>query len=135
MFFDADSFHSAGNLEKLRGGIPLTDDDRRPWLEALRAAVGQWLEAGESVVLACSALKKEYRRFLRLDDAVLFVYLKGTYDLMSERLKKRGAHFMNPALLQSQFDAFEEPAGEAVVIDAKGSAGEVVQAIRNRLKI
>lgn len=135
MFFDADSFHSAGNLEKLRGGIPLTDDDRRPWLEALRAAVGQWLEAGESVVLACSALKKEYRRFLRLDDAVLFVYLKGTYDLMSERLKKRGAHFMNPALLQSQFDALEEPAGEAVVIDAQGSADEVVRAIRNRLEI
>jgi gluconokinase len=109
-FHDADDFHSAANVEKMRAGIPLTDDDRWPWLDRLNAVLRDAEAKGASAVLACSALKQRYRDRLEqgLHD-VRWVYLHGTADLIRSRLRARKGHYMNPALLQSQFDALEPP--------------------------
>jgi gluconokinase len=116
-FHDADDFHSAANVEKMRAGIPLTDDDRWPWLDRLNAVLRDAEAKGASAVLACSALKQRYRDRLEqgLHD-VRWVYLHGTADLIRSRLQARKGHYMNPALLQSQFDALEPPR-ESVSID------------------
>lgn len=135
-FYDADQFHSPGNLDKLRRGVALADDDRGPWLKSLRAAIDGWLEQGENAVLACSALKREYRQFLKISPEVRFIYLRGTYDLIEERLRTRRGHFMNADLLQSQFDTLQEPAaGEAVVVDCEKNPRDTVEQIRRELEI
>ena len=108
-FIEADDFHPAANIEKMRGGHPLTDEDRWPWLERLRKEIEQLLSAGENAVLACSALKRAYRDRLRVSDDVKFVFLRGDYSLVEKQLRSRHGHFMNPGLLQSQFDDLEEP--------------------------
>ena len=134
-FYDADQFQSAGNIEKMRRGIPLTDEDRRPWLAELQKLIEEKLKRGENAVLACSALKRSYRRALRLGDGVRFVYLKGSHPLIEARLAKRAGHYMNPALLQSQFETLEEPEGEALMIDVRNGPGEIVRQIRSGLEI
>ena len=135
-FSDADDFHPAANIEKMRRNIPLTDADRLPWLEQLRASIGHWIDNQENAVLACSALKESYRRFLRTDsNEVKLVYLKGDYALLRERLKSRHGHFMSAALLKSQFAALEEPRGNAIVIEVDRSPPEIIKEIRHRLKI
>ena len=135
-FYDADQFHPAGNVEKMRQGVPLTDADRRPWLKNLRAAIRGWLERGENAVLACSALKEEYRRYLQIGRDVRFIYLRAKYELIEERLRRRRGHFMHPALLPSQFETLEEPAaGEAVVLDPDKNPQDMVEQIRKELKI
>lgn len=135
-FYDGDDFHSPANIEKMRRRIPLTDADRGPWLEKLRALIDERVEGGENAVLACSALRDGYRRFLRRDrDEVKLVYLKGDYGLMEERLKNRRGHFMNPELLNSQFATLEEPQGDAVVIQVDRSPTEIVKQIRSTLKL
>src|SRR5258705_11888889 len=88
-FADADSFHSAENVEKMRLGIPLGDADRAPWLNSLRYAIEQWIAQGKNVVLACSALKNSYREHLFVSSEVKFVFLKGSYDLIYRRLVLR----------------------------------------------
>ena len=110
-FADADDFHSPENIEKIRRGIPLDDSDRAPWLSALRNAILQWNAKGRNVVLACSALKRGYRKELR---AVLvrFVYLKGSSRVILDRLRSRHGHFANEAILESQLAALEEPGGD-----------------------
>ena len=108
-FIEADDFHPAANIEKMRSGHPLTDEDRWPWLDCLRKQIEQLLSAGENAVLACSALKRAYRDRLRVSDAVTFVFLRGDYALAEKQLRSRQRHFMNAALLQSQFDDLEEP--------------------------
>jgi gluconokinase len=111
-FYDADDFHPARNREKMRHGIPLDDNDRRPWLEAIRASIVQSLNARENAIYSCSALKRAYRQLLAADDEeVKFVYLKGSPQLIAERLANRQGHFFDPALLQSQFDTLEQPHG------------------------
>lgn len=133
-FYDADDFHPAANVQRMRRGIPLTDEDRVPWLQALRDLIGSCLSRGEPAVLACSALKSSYRRMLRVSDDVQFVYLKGAPSLIQQRLEQRRSHFMNPALLQSQLDTLEEPAaGEAIVVDVAGTPGEIADSIRSHL--
>jgi gluconokinase len=135
-FYDADDFHSAANLEKMHRGIPLTDEDRQPWLKSLRDLIKRCLAAGENVVLACSALKESYRRYLRISAEVKLVYLRGDYELIAAQLRQRRGHFMNPALLQSQFADLEEPRpGEAVVIELGRSPAELVQEIKTKLEI
>jgi gluconokinase len=107
---DADSFHSAANLQKMRSGIPLADEDRWPWLHAIAAWIDETRRAGTHGIVTCSALKRSYRDILvgaRQD--VRLVYLKGDADLIGQRLAKRHGHFMPAALLQSQFDTLEEP--------------------------
>src|ERR1700690_3239218 len=92
-FADADDFHPAANIEKMRHGIALTDDDRQPWLERLRAAITGWIGERKRVVLACSALKRSYRCKLEVAPEVHFAYLKGSPNLVAERLRAREGHF------------------------------------------
>ena len=108
-FVEADDFHSAANIKKMRSGRPLTDEDRWPWLDCLRKKIEQLLSAGENAVLACSALKRAYRDRLRVSDKTKFVFLCGDYALVEKQLRSRRRHFMNPDLLQSQFDDLQEP--------------------------
>ena len=108
-FIEADDFHPTLNIEKMRSGHPLKDDDRWPWLERLREQIEHSLAAGENTVLACSALKRAYRDRLRISDETRFVFLRGDYALIEKQLRSRHGHFMNPALLQSQFTDLEEP--------------------------
>jgi gluconokinase len=133
-FFEGDDFHSPDNIQKLRRGEPLSDEDRKPWLEAIREAIRTAIDRGENAVIACSALKKSYRKVLQIDGQVSFVYLKASIALIQERLKNRVGHFMNPSLIQSQFATLEEP-GEGLQIDAGLSPAAIVQVIRNKFSI
>lgn len=134
-FSDADAFHSSENVEKMRHGVPLTEADRKPWLEALQAAIKEWLQENTNVVLACSALKDSYRQFLLVDrDCIQLVYLKGSDDLIQKRLQERQNHYMPAILLQSQFDALEEPLN-TVYIDIAQSPQAIVQNIQTVLQI
>ncbi len=133
-FYDADDFHPEANVEKMSRGVPLDDADRTPWLEALRDLVRACLERGEDAVLACSALKESYREYLLIDERVRLVYLRASYELTRERLRKRRGHFMKPGMLDSQFAALEEPGPESH-FDAAAPPSETVRAIRSRLKI
>ena len=108
-FVEADDFHPAANIEKMRSGHPLTDGDRWPWLDRLRQQIEQLLCARENTVLACSALKRAYRDRLRVNDEVKFVFLRGDHALVEKQLHSRNGHFMDANLLQSQFDDLEEP--------------------------
>ena len=133
-FFEGDDFHSPANIEKLRRGEPLNDADRRPWLEAIREVIRAAIDRGENAVIACSALKESYRRMLQIREQVSFVYLKASIALIQDRLKNRVGHFMNPDLVQSQFDTLEAPE-DALQIDAGSTPAEIVQVIRNGLAV
>ena len=106
-FIEADDFHPAANVKKMHGGEPLTDADRRPWLDVLRQKVDDVCARGENAILACSALKHAYQEYLARDepDCVRYVYLHGSEELIRQRLAVRTGHFMNPGLLHSQFEA------------------------------
>ena len=133
-YFDADDFHPSANIEKMSSGRPLTDVDRLPWLESLRTLVRESLNRDENCVLACSALKRSYREYLLLDERVKLVYLKGEPQLIQSRLEQRQNHYMDPALLDSQFDILEEPGPEtAVAITARPD--EIVRTIAERLQL
>ena len=109
-FEDADWFHPASNVEKMHRGIPLTDEDRWPWLEAIAAWIDATRRSTRHGVIACSALKRRYRDILIGDrDDVRLVYLKGDEALIARRIAARHEHFMPPKLLHSQFEALEEP--------------------------
>jgi len=135
-FYEGDDFHSQANIDKMRQGVPLRDEDRWPWLESLRELIKQCLAAGENAVLACSALKEAYRRRLRFSDKVKLVFLRGDYELIADQLRERRGHFMNPALLQSQFADLEQPqqAEGAAVIELGRSPRELVQEIKSKLQ-
>lgn len=133
-FYDADDLHPPANVEKMARGVALDDDDRGPWLEALRELVRACLARGAGAVLACSALKERYRRALLVDGRVRLVYLKGDYKLIAERLKNRRGHFMRPQMLDGQFAALEEPA-EGVRVDVSATPEEIVRAIRRELGV
>lgn len=111
-FYDGDYYHPVSNKEKMRSGVPLTDTDRLPWLLNLAEYIETWL-AGEGAILACSALKKEYREILRTADKtnsrIHFIYLKGTLQQISERIHERQHEFMPSGLLNSQLQTLEEP--------------------------
>jgi gluconokinase len=136
-FFEADDFHPTANVEKMRSGHPLTDEDRWPWLDCLRKQIAQSLSNGENAVLACSALKRAYRDRLRVSDEVKFVFLRGDYALVEKQLRSRRGHFMNAALLQSQFDDLQEPqADEHALTVALGRAPEeIVEEIEANLHL
>ena len=109
-FEDADSFHSPANIQKISQGVPLDDSDRAPWLQALRAAISRWIEEHENVVLACSALKRSYREELGANRKdVIIVYLKGSVELIHQRLRLRSEHFATEKILASQFATLEAP--------------------------
>ena len=133
-FADADDYHSATNIEKMRSGIALTDADRAPWLESLRALIRGWIADGRNAVLGSSALKRTYRDFLRVGPEVCIVYLKVTPEVLRQRLRARHGHFMTEALLTSQLATLEEPQ-DAVVIDADGDTEGIVSEILARLRL
>ena len=135
-FIEADDYHPAANVEKMRGGTPLNDEDRRPWLAALRQRVDAACESGENVILACSALKHAYQDYLERDDpaCVEYVYLHGSEELIRKRLAARKGHFMNPALLHSQFETLEPP-DNAVRVDVAPAPEVIAAEIRSKLRI
>jgi|SRR5271166_4109033 len=131
-FADADDFHPPANVEKIRHGIALTDDDRHPWLERLRAAIADWITKKRDVVLACSALKRSYRQELQAGPEVRFVYLKGSANLIAQRLRSRQGHFAGEQILASQFADLEEPE-EAVTVEIGSPPQQIVDEIRKKL--
>ena len=131
-FADADDFHPSANVEKIRSGIPLTDADRAPWLRSLREAIARWIAAGKNAVLACSALKRNYRDELKAGPEVHFVYLKGSPALIAERLRSRHGHFANEQILASQFADLEEPEN-AVIVSIADTPQQIVAQIRKEL--
>lgn len=133
-FEDADHYHSAANVKKMRGGIPLTDADRAPWLETLRGLIGNWVAEERNTVLACSALKQAYREQLQVAPEVNFVYLRAPVTLLQQRLRARHGHYMTEQMLASQLEALEEPEN-AIVIDAAGSPEKIAGEIRATLAL
>jgi gluconokinase len=133
-FVEGDDYHPAANVEKMRAGMPLTDEDRRPWLKALRQRIEEACRQGENIILACSALKREYREYLERNDleCVYYVFLHGSEELIRRRLENRKGHFMDPNLLRSQLETLEVPEGTLQVDIAP--APEVIAAeIRHKL--
>ncbi|MGA7458737.1 MAG: gluconokinase [Candidatus Korobacteraceae bacterium] len=133
-FADADDYHSPANVAKMHAGIPLTDEDRAPWLQSLRVATLGWTGTSENVVLACSALKTSYRDILLVSPQVKLVYLRITEELTAARLAARHGHYMNPTLLRRQFETLEEP-HDALTIDAAQSTERIVTDIRRAFAI
>jgi len=129
-FYDGDDFQPKVNLDKMEQGMPLNDRDRRPWLLAMHnLLVGLAAKKGKAV-LACSALKQDYRDLLVNGlEGYRLVYLKGSFSLLEERLKSRHGHFFHPALLGSQFEILEEPE-EAFVVDVASAPEDIVSRIR-----
>jgi gluconokinase len=133
-FADADDYHSPANIEKIRQGIPLNDEDRRPWLQQLRTQIAQWISENQNAVLACSALKRSYRDELRIGPEVRFVYLRGSAEVIAERLRARHGHFANDQILASQFADLEEPESGIRVNIAQAPSG-IGSEIRNKLEL
>ncbi|QEH31961.1 Thermoresistant gluconokinase [Aquisphaera giovannonii] len=132
-FCDADDYHPAANVEKMHRGIPLTDEDRKPWLERLSRVLDDATARGESLVLACSALKHVYQEYLRHHgDAVRYACLCGSPELIAARLSARHGHFMNPSLLASQLEILDPP-DDAIRVDVTGTPGEIAREIRGKL--
>jgi gluconokinase len=136
-FYEADDFHPRANIEKMHSGRPLTDEDRWPWLERLREQIARSIAAKENAVLACSALKRMYRERLRIREDVKFVFLGGDYGLIENQLRRRRGHFMNPALLKSQFADLEEPAPseDALTIELGQTPEGLVEEIKTKLNL
>jgi len=127
-FLEGDALHSRGNIEKMIHGVPLTDSDRAQWLAAIRARILDFFKSGQSVVVACSALKQQYRDFLGEGVPVTWVYLKGSAELIRSRMKHRAGHFMKADMLPSQLETLEEPSN-AIVVDVAQPANAAVQEI------
>lgn len=135
-FFDADNFHPETNVEKMRSGIPLKDEDRKPWLQNLSDLMGKW-NKNNGAILACSALKKAYRDRLIEgfnEEEVIFIFLDGSKKLISERLNKREGHYMPAELLDSQFEALEKPQ-EAIKISIESKPENIAEKIISKLPL
>jgi len=130
-FYDGDDLHPAANVEKMRAGIPLTDEDRSGWLSALADVIAEHLRQNQSAVIACSALRQNYRDKLHVEDNGRFVYLRGSYNLIEARLRQRTGHYMPPDLLVSQFATLEEPQ-DALTFDVSQPPEQIVAEIVSR---
>jgi gluconokinase len=133
-FLDGDSLHPPGNIAKMTNGIPLTDSDRTPWLAAIHMRIEESFQRAEDLVVACSALKQQYRDTLDCGVANTWVYLKGSYEVIRERLQHREHHFMTAQMLTSQFADLEEPAN-AIVIDVDVEPSVAVRQIVSALPV
>lgn len=131
-FADADDFHPSLNVEKISHGVPLTDEDRQPWLDQLRTSILRWIGEGQPTVLACSALKRSYRAELQTGPQVRFVYLHGSAELIAERLRARHGHFAGEAILASQLTDLEEPEA-ALKFDISDTPEQITDQIRKAL--
>ena len=129
-YAEADDFHPPANVAKMAAGHPLTDQDRWPWLQAVRAWIDARLARGDSGVVTCSALKRAYRDLLRAPGVTL-VYLHGTRELIGRRMAARHGHFFKPVLLDSQLATLEEPTPDegVVTVPIDGSPAQIVEAI------
>ncbi len=137
-FRDADSFHPPANVAKMSGGIPLTDEDRKPWLAAIAAWIDDLRASGGNGIVTCSALKKAYREVIvgaRPD--VALVYLRGSRELIGQRMAARQHHFMPPALLDSQFATLEEPGADEnpLVVQVEASKEAIVEQVVRELQL
>ncbi len=135
---DGDLYHPKGNVAKMQSGIALTDEDREPWLRTLAALIDHYAAAHRPVVIACSALKRAYRDILvHGRDDVRIVYLKGSRELIASRTEHRKGHFMPPSLLDSQFNALEEPASDepAIIVGIDATADIIVDTIIRQLHL
>jgi gluconokinase len=129
---EGDTYHSPANIAKMKSGIPLDDADRLPWLRAIAAAIDAELQAGRSAIVASSALKRSYRDILiGKRPNVVLVYLKGSRELIGERIRHRTGHFMPPALLDSQFATLEEPGPDEnpITVSVEGTPEEIGNAV------
>jgi gluconokinase len=131
-FLEGDALHSAGNIDKMSRGTPLTDFDRVPWLAAIHDRIVHAFQHGDDLVVACSALKRKYRLTLAHGATITWVYLKGSTDLVRSRLIQRPSHFMKSDMLASQFDALEEPSC-AIVVDAAAPPQAIVELILSQI--
>lgn len=132
-FFDGDDFHPAANVDKMTQQIPLTDNDRQPWLEVLQAFIHERLQRHEPAILACSALKEAYRQLLlQGNEGARLIFLKGDYELILNRINKRQHEYMPVELLRSQFEALEEP-DDVLQIDISDEPEQLAQSIRQKL--
>ena len=133
LFADGDDYHPKENVDKMAAGIPLSDADRKPWLERLAELACETLTGEKTLVLACSALKEEYRRTLGIDQQrVISVYLKGSQDLLAQRVTQRKHQYMDKGLLNSQFVTMEEPTN-GIIIEISSSPESIVAEITNQL--
>lgn len=143
-FYDADNFHPDSNVDKMSRGEALNDHDRKPWLNHLSNKISEWNQSG-GAILACSALKEKYRVLLsqnagkysqgdsgKIEDSVIFVYLKGTKELIKKRLLDRKGHYMPPELLDSQFKDLEEPS-DALIVNIDKKSAEILNEIHMQL--
>jgi carbohydrate kinase (thermoresistant glucokinase family) len=128
-FFDGDAFHPKSNKEKMKSGIPLTDEDREGWLIAINEKAKEQGKK-DGAIFACSALKEKYRSLLSngISVPMYWVFLQGSFDLIKKRMQKRKGHFMPPSLLASQFDTLEIPEN-AITVDISNSPDEIVESI------
>ncbi|MGH7995298.1 MAG: gluconokinase [Opitutaceae bacterium] len=134
-FRDADQFHPPENVARMSAGVPLTDEDRAPWLAAIRRYIDECLERLRPAVVTCSALRENYRRTIAADpEHVKFVFLRGDYALILERLRERTGHFMKAPMLRSQFDALEPPTG-VFTADAAETPEAIVGQIRREFAV
>ena len=134
-FYDGDDFHPEVNIEKMASGLPLDDEDRWPWLEALHQHMSERSRRGLSAIYACSALKQAYRiRLLANLPRSRTVYLRGTLPLIQERLQTRQEHFMPASLLQSQFETLEEPE-DALVVDVAKPPEQILEDLLRDLHV
>jgi len=137
-FLEGDEMHPRANVEKMRSGTPLTDADRLPWLRAIARRIDEWRASGDAGVVTCSALKRDYRDILIGDRPdVRLVYLRGSRELIHQRMAARHEHFMPLGLLDSQFATLQEPAvGERpLVVEVAGTPAEIVAEIIRRLGV
>ena len=134
-FYDADDSHPKENVEKMRAGIALTDEDRRLWLEKLRDNIQRWLKERQNTILACSALKQAYRDILGVDQIMVkTIYLKGSYSLLRRRIEERQHPYMDKNLLKSQFDTLEEPEG-GLRVDISETPEAIISTIIQNLRL
>ena len=134
-FFDGDDFHPKKNVEKMRAGVALTDEDRKLWLKKLHANIQHWLRDKQNSILACSALKQAYRDTLGVDqNTVRTVYLKGSYELLRKRIEGRKHPYMDKNLLRNQLDNLEEPK-DGLTVDISTTPEIVVSTIMNHLNL
>ncbi len=134
-FYEGDDFHSQEAIDKMANNIPLTDNDRQPWLAALQQLIKVHSSRGDTIIIACSALKQSYRDFLcQGSKDVRFVLLRGEYDLVAKRLNLRKGHFATSELLASQFAILEESAIN-LVVDVAAAPREIVEIIGQRLQL
>lgn len=132
-YLDADDFHPPENVEKMRAGIPLSDEDRWPWLDALNAQLRDFDARGQSAILGCSALKAVYRaRLAQGCSEVHWVHLTGSFELIEARLRTRKGHYMPANLLRSQFATLEAPE-EAITIDIDATPGQIASCILEQI--